>query len=337
MAAAVTLATRVRVTRGAFTLDAEVTAEDGEVVAVLGPNGAGKTTLLRALAGLEPYDKRRLADVGFVFQDHRLFPHLSARDNVAFPLRTKGCRRPRAREAADGWLARLGLAEQAGLRPAGLSGGQAQRVALARALCASPGLLLLDEPLAALDAATRVEVRGVLRQELERFTGPALLVTHDPLDALSLADRVLVLEAGRVVQQAAPHELVRRPATAFVAALSGLNLLHGTAHDGVMQLDGGGALVLGDRGLSGRALAVVRPSAVLVEREQPRGTSARNVYLGAVTGMEQLGDRVRLAVAGPPDLLADVTAAAVADLRLGAGDSVWLSIKATDLEGYPEL
>jgi molybdate transport system ATP-binding protein len=332
----VSLATRVRVQRGSFDLDAEVTIEDGEVVAVLGPNGAGKTTLLRALSGLDPDDADRLANVGYVFQDYRLFPHLSARDNVAFPLRTRGSRRAKAREEADRWLSRMGLADQAALRPEALSGGQAQRVALARALCASPGLLLLDEPLAALDAATRVEVRHVLHQELERFAGPALLVTHDPLDALSLADRVLVLEAGRVVQHGPPTELVRRPATGFVAALAGLNLLRGTALNGVLELDGGGALVLGDRSLSGRALAVVRPSSVLVQRVRPRGTSARNVYPGTVTGMEQLGDRVRLAVAGPPDLLVDVTAAAVADLRLGPRDDVWLSLKATDLEAYPE-
>ncbi|MFN2538692.1 MAG: ABC transporter ATP-binding protein, partial [Mycobacteriales bacterium] len=251
------LDTEVRVTRGDFLLDVELTVDDGEVVAVLGPNGAGKTTLLRALAGLEPYDADRIADVGFVFQDYRLFPHLSARDNVAFPLRSKGKRHAEARVVAAGWLTRLGVAEQASLRPEQLSGGQAQRVALARALCSSPGLLLLDEPLAALDAATRGDVRHVLHQELDQFAGPTVLVTHEPLDALSLADRVVVLESGRVVQQATPRELVRRPATAFVAALGGLNLLRGTAADGLLTLDGGGSLVLGARGLSGRALAVV--------------------------------------------------------------------------------
>jgi molybdate transport system ATP-binding protein len=237
---------------------------------------------------------------------------------------------------ADSWLARLGVTDQAAFKPAELSGGQAQRVALARALCAQPALLLLDEPLAALDAATRVEVRAVLHQQLRDFTGVAVLVTHDPLDALSLADRVVVLEGGRVVQQARPADLVRRPATAYVAALAGLNLMRGTATGGVLQLDGGGTLVLGDRSLSGRVLAVVRPSAVLVERDEPHATSARNVYPGRVTGLEQLGDRVRVAVTGPPDLFVDVTPAAVADLRLAPGDQVWLSVKATDLEAYPE-
>jgi molybdate transport system ATP-binding protein len=333
MAAAMT---HVQVTRGDFVLDAEISVGDGEVVAVLGPNGAGKTTMLRALAGLDPFDGRRLADVGFVFQDSRLFPHLSARDNIAFPLHIKGSRRAEARREAEVWLDRLGLPGAGDRRPDQLSGGEAQRVALGRALCASPGLLLLDEPLAALDAASRVQVRHVLHQELERFPGPAVLVTHEPLDALSLADRVVVLEAGRVVQEATPHDLVTRPATAFVAALAGLNLLRGGGRDGVLDLDGGGRLVLGDSTLSGRVLAVVRPSAVLVARERPGGTSARNVYAGTVSGMEQLGDRVRLAVAGPPDLLADVTPAAVADLRLKPGDAVWLSLKATDLEAYPE-
>jgi molybdate transport system ATP-binding protein len=330
------LTSHVQVDRGRFTLDVPIDAADGEVLAVLGPNGAGKTTLLRALAGLEPQASSQDRTVGFVFQDYRLFPHLSARDNVAFPLRSRGIRRAPAARLADTWLTRLGVAEQAAVRPAELSGGQAQRVALARALCAEPGLLLLDEPLAALDAATRVEVRAVLHQQLRDFAGVAVLVTHDPLDALSLADRVVVLEGGRVVQQARPAELVRRPATAYVAALAGLNLMRGTATRGVMQLDGGGTLILGDRSLSGRALAVVRPSAILVEREQPHATSARNLYPGRVTGLEQLGDRVRVAVAGPPDLLVDVTPAAVADLRLGPGDRVWLSVKATDLEAYPE-
>ena len=330
------LATHVQVERGSFTLDVPIDADDGEVLAVLGPNGAGKTTLLRALAGLERQHFGPDRAVGFVFQDYRLFPHLSARENVAFPLRSKGIRRVEAGQVADTWLARLGVTDQAAFKPAELSGGQAQRVALARALCAQPALLLLDEPLAALDAATRVEVRAVLHQQLRDFTGIAVLVTHDPLDALSLADRVVVLEGGRVVQQARPADLVRRPATAYVAALAGLNLMRGTATGGVLQLDGGGTLVLGDRSLSGRALAVVRPSAVLVERDEPHATSARNVYPGRVTGLEQLGDRVRVAVTGPPDLFVDVTPAAVADLRLAPGDQVWLSVKATDLEAYPE-
>ena len=331
-----TVAHRVRVNRGAFSLDAEVQVADGEVLALLGPNGAGKTTLLRALAGLDPLDDVRLADVGVVFQEHRLFPHLSAVDNVAFPLRCKGVRRPAARAVAHGWLERLGLAELASRRPAALSGGQAQRVALARALSAEPALLLLDEPLSSLDATARVEVRQVLRQELAAFTGPAVLVTHEPLDALALADRVLVLEEGLATQVGSPHELLSWPATPFVAALAGLNLLRGTASAGHVQLDGGGALELADRSLSGRVLTVVRPSSVVVELDRPRRTSARNVLAGRVTDAEQQGSSVRLTVAGPPVLHVDVTAAAVAELRLGPGVPVWLSVKASEIEAYPE-
>ena len=340
----------VVVRRDAFTLDAAVRADPGEVVAVLGPNGAGKSTLLRALAGLLPLDDgyavlggRRLDDltpqqreVGVVFQDYRLFPHLSARENVAFPLRSRGKNKHEARAAADAWLTRLGLGDLGDRKPGALSGGQAQRVALARALCADPKLLLLDEPLAALDVGIRAEVRVELHQQLADFAGPALLVTHDPLEALALADRLVVLEGGRVVQDDTPSEVVRRPATPYVAKLAGLNLLHGIAADGVLELHGGGRLVTADRSLSGPALAVVRPSAVLLERGRPQGSSARNVFGMHVKGLEVLGDRVRVSLDGPPSLLVDVTAAAVAELRLTLGDPVWLSIKATDLETYPD-
>ncbi len=238
-----------QVRRGSFALEVAFDAPPGEVVGVLGPNGAGKSTLLRALAGLTPVSagtvllgERVLDDagtgafvepnarpVGFVFQDYRLFPHLSVRDNVAFPLRSAGLGREGARAAADRWLGRLGLADLADRRPGALSGGQAQRVALARALAGEPALLLLDEPLSALDARTRLDVQDELRRHLSAFAGPSLLVTHDPLEALVLADRLLVLEDGRIVQDGRPGEVARRPATDYVARLVGLNLYPGRA------------------------------------------------------------------------------------------------------------
>ena len=345
---------RLTVQRGPFTLDVSLHAEPGEVVAVLGPKGAGKSTLLRALAGLIALDDghvqldgqvledtgsaRRLPPqqrrVGVVFQDYRLFPHLSARENIAFGLRSTGTPRAEARAQADDWLARLGLTGLETRRPGELSGGQAQRVALARALCPHPRLLLLDEPLAALDVSTRNEVQAQLHAQLTTFTGPTLLVTHDPLEAIALADRLVIVEHGRVVQDGPPGEVARRPATPYIARLVGLNLLRGTATAGVLDIDGGGRLTTGHAGLTGAALAVVRPSAVLLHSSEPGPSSARNVWPGRMTSLEALGDRVRLTIAGRPTLLADVTTQAVADLRLSPGDPVWVSVKATDIDLY---
>jgi molybdate transport system ATP-binding protein len=243
-----TLSADLRVRRGSFDLDLELTVQPGEVVALLGPNGAGKSTALRLLAGLLPLDdgtvrlgrtvvedtvaRVRLEpeqrQVGVVFQDYLLFPHLTARENVAFGLRARGLARREARERADDWLARVGLAEHADRKPRQLSGGQAQRVALARALAAEPRLLLLDEPLAALDAGTRMEVRADLRHHLGSFDGATVVVTHDALDAMVLADRLVVVEDGRVVQSGAPREVSAHPRTDYVARLVGLNLLAGS-------------------------------------------------------------------------------------------------------------
>ena len=328
------MSTHVVVRRQGFVLDVDLDLVPGEVIAVLGPNGAGKSTLLEALAGLVPLAAGRRPDLrpGLVFQDHRLFPHLSVRDNVAFGLRATGTGRRPARARADAWLARLELSDLADARPGQLSGGQAQRVALARTLCAEPELLLLDEPFAALDAQTRGQTRRFLRAELAAFTGPVVLVTHDAVEALSLADRLVVLDGGRVVQIGSPTEVAARPANGYVASLVGLTLLRGCATDGVVELAGGGRLHTGQATLTGEVLAVVRPSSVVLSRTEPVGTSARNAWAGEVVGLEPTGERVRVAVQGPPDLLVDVTLSAVAELRLGVGDRVWSSVKATDVD-----
>ena len=357
-----TLQMEAVVRRGTFTLDVSLTAAPGEVLGVLGPNGAGKTTLLRALAGLTAVDEGSIRlgttvlddaatgtflpperrPVGLVFQDYRLFPHLPVRDNVAFASRSRGASRRDARRHADRYLAQLDLTALASRKPAQLSGGQAQRVALARALAAEPGLLLLDEPLAALDARTRLDVRTELRRHLATFAGPILLVTHDPLEAMVMTDRLVVIEDGRVVQQGTPAEVAQRPATQYVARLVGLNLYPGilTSADGTVALHGGGVLTAApDSPLPAtgtEVLVAVRPSAISLQTERPHHASPRNVWAGTVAGLEMLADRVRARVDAQPNALVDLTAAAVADLQLRPGQQVWLSAKATEVDVYAE-
>ncbi len=350
-----TLAAHLVVDRPAFRLDVALDVAPGQVLALLGPNGAGKSTSLRALAGLVRLTDGSLVvadrvldrpaddvfvppserSVGMVFQDHLLFPHLTVRDNVAFGLRARGVRAREARGAADGWLDRVGLADRAGSRPAELSGGQAQRVALARALAPEPSLLLLDEPLSALDAGTRMHVRTDLRAHLSGFAGCTVLVTHDPLDALVLADVLVVVEDGLVVQQGSPVEVARAPRTDYVASLVGLNLYRGTSHGGRVEVTGGGALTSTDLH-DGPVFAAFPPGAVVLHAQEPAG-SARNTWPGVVAGLEQRGDAVRVQLDGTPPVLADVTAASVAELRLAPGTPVWAAVKATEVRTYPAV
>jgi molybdate transport system ATP-binding protein len=324
------------------------------VLAVLGPNGAGKSTLLRVLAGLValesgelrlgeraldepgkgrfvPPQQRRL---GVVFQDHRLFPHLRVIDNVAFGLRSRGVGAGPARQAAERWLERVGVADLRRRHPKQLSGGQAQRVALARALACEPDALLMDEPLAALDVQTRATVQADLREHLAAFGGPAIIVTHDPIEALLLAGRIVVLEHGRVAQAGSPAEITSRPLTPYVAQLVGMNLYTGIAHGDTVRVDGGGTVVAADAP-PGHVLAALRPSAITVHTSAPHGSSARNVWAATISSLAPLGDRIRLATSGALPATVDVTAAAVAELDLAPGRQVWLSAKATDVTAYP--
>ncbi|MFF4987322.1 ABC transporter ATP-binding protein [Streptosporangium saharense] len=341
-----TLRARVVVTRPSFHLDLDLTVAPGEVVALLGPNGAGKTTALRALAGLTPVDDGHITldgrplhtlaaedrPVGMVFQDYLLFPHLSALENVAFGPRCRGVGRARARRTALEWLRRVGLEEYAAVRPGRLSGGQAQRVALARALAAEPRLLLLDEPLAALDAHTRLEIRSRLRRHLADFDGATVLVTHDPLDAMVLADRLVVVENGTVVQEGAPAEVARRPRTDYVARLVGLNL-HRGAGTGSHVAVGEVSFSVADP-VEGPAFVAFSPSAVALYRTRPDG-SPRNLWQAVIEGMERHGDNVRVHLEGPLPVAADVTPAAVAELGLTPGQPIWVSVKATETHAYP--
>jgi molybdate transport system ATP-binding protein len=348
-----TLYADLRVARAAgFELGAELTIAPGEVVALLGPNGAGKTTALRAIAGLLPltHGSIRLDDqiwdqppavfrsadrrpIGVVFQDYLLFNHLSALENVAFGLRARGVDRRSARADALRWLETVDLAAHARSRPRSLSGGQAQRVALVRALATEPELLLLDEPLAALDAGTTLHVRAELGRHLDRFEGRTLLVTHDPLDAMVLADRLIIIENGRIVQEGPPAEVARRPRTDYVAQLVGLNLYRGQADGTTVALAGGGRLTIAAP-TTGAVHVAFPPSAVSLYAERPSG-SPRNSWPVVVTGIEQHAHTVRVRLDGPPALLADVTPAAVAELRLAPGTTVWATLKATEIHTYP--
>ncbi|MGC4922760.1 ABC transporter permease [Streptomyces sp. DT197] len=329
-----------------------LTAPAGTTIAVVGPNGAGKTTLLRALLGLTPRahaevllggrDVTRLPthrrEVAWVPQDGALFPHLSALANTAYGLRARGVPRAEARRQAREWLVRLGVGELAGRRPAQLSGGQAQRVALARALAARPRLLLLDEPLAALDQTTRARVRHTLRRHLAGFGGVCLIVTHDPVEAVSLADRVLVLEGGAAVQDAPPAEVTRHPRSPWVARMLGGNAWEGTAGPGgTVELAGGGLLTTapGEGTLPGPGapvLAVIAPEAVSLHLARPEG-SPRNVWSGTVRELTAVGSRLRVLVTSPevPALVAEITPAAAADLGLADGTRVWTAVKATEV------
>jgi molybdate transport system ATP-binding protein len=348
---------RVLVRRGSFTLDVELAAEPGEVLAVLGPNGAGKSTLLGVLSGLLRPDgghvrigDRLVAGDGVHVPPHRrgvgllapqalLFPHLSALHNVAFGPRAHGTPRAAAEARARELLAAVNATELADRRPSQLSGGQQQRVALARALAPEPGLLLLDEPLAALDVDATPAMRSLLRRVIRDAKQTAVLVTHSALDALVLADRVLVLTAGEMVEQGSTRDVLTRPRSPFTARIAGLNLVPGRrCPEGLCTADGLVVSGLASDVVEGEpAVAVFPPSAVAVFREEPHG-SPRNVLPVRLAAIEPRGDVVRLrAVArdGGPlaanGLAADVTPAAVADLAVEPGAELWFAVKATEV------
>jgi len=329
-----------------------VRVEPGECLALAGPSGAGKTSVLRVAAGLlrpahgrveahgetwldtargveVPAERRRC---GFVFQDYALFPHLSAWQNVSYGLR--GLRRRERRSRSLELLARFGLGGRADARPGNLSGGERQRVALARALARMPEVLLLDEPLSALDARTRVSAARELATVLRASQAPALLVTHDFTEAAQLADRVGIVDSGRVVQEGTASELAARPRSAFVADFTGAVVLTGIARRGAdglthVELDGGGHVVSADVA-EGEVAVSLYPWEIAIEpTSQQQHGSAQNRLTVEVLSITTIGNRVRLGLVAPQPLAAEVTQAGAERLGLRTGAVVTASWKAT--------
>jgi molybdate transport system ATP-binding protein len=348
-------------------LDVQLTVASGEVLAILGPNGAGKSTLLQVIAGLVRPDSghvrvgdRVLADVatgvhvdthdrrvGLLMQDALLFPHLSVIANVAFGARSgKRLNRRASRAIADRWLAEVEATDLAGRKPRHLSGGQAQRVALARALAAEPDVLLLDEPLTGLDVGAATAMRTVLRHVLVRDGRSSVLVTHDLLDVVTLADRVVILDAGRIVESGPTATVLAAPRSSFGARFAGVNLVAGRAGtDGTLLTDYGqrwhGRY---DEGVQAGiqqghpVTATFHPSAVAVYRDKPHG-SPRNTVEVVVAELDSRGPAIRVRADGQPDgspgLSADVTVESAADLRLGPGQRVFFTVKTQEVTIHP--
>jgi molybdenum ABC transporter ATP-binding protein len=345
------LTIEAQTTRGALELDVALAVERGECLAIAGPSGAGKTSILRVAAGLlrpdhgrveaggttwlstdrdidVPAERRRC---GYVFQDYALFPHLSAWQNVAYPLRGVPRRERRAR-ALD-LLDRFGLSDRAEARPRTLSGGERQRVAVARALARRPEVLLLDEPLSALDARTRADAARELGALLRESEAPALLVTHDFTEAAQLGDRVGVIDRGRVVHQGTPSQLASAPRSGFVADFTGAVVFTGTAYQrsgGLteVELDGGGTVTSPDAA-AGFVAVSVYPWEIVVEPagQESRG-SAQNTLRAEIVSVTTIGNRVRLGLLAAQPFVAEITQDSADRLGLKPGVRVAATWKA---------
>jgi molybdate transport system ATP-binding protein len=343
---------------GRIELDVALDVGPGRCLALAGPSGSGKTTVLRIIAGIVRPEAGRVTcdeDVwldtadgidlpperrscGYVFQDYALFAHLSAWQNVAYAMRG----RPRAerRGRAVELLARFGVEHVAEARPATLSGGERQRVAVARALAREPRVLLLDEPLSALDARTRAGGQRALAAVLRETAVPAVLVTHDFAEAATLGDEVAVIDRGRLLQRGTPGRLASAPASSFVADFVGAVVLHGVARAGadgltVVELEGGGRIVSTDAA-AGPVAASVFPWDIVIEPPGASGAgSARNRLAAQVQTVTTIGGRVRLGLSGGQPLVAEVTEAAAAELGLAPGASVVATWKATTTRLVP--
>ncbi|MFQ5513160.1 MAG: ABC transporter ATP-binding protein [Myxococcota bacterium] len=357
------LEAQIQLSRGDLRLDVELSGAEGETLVLLGPNGSGKSTLVDALAGLIPLEAgevqlddrilestargvrepARRRPIGVMFQGIWLFPHLSVADNVAYGLRARGLGRARARERIAPWLERLELTALATRLPRQLSGGEAQRVALARALATEPRLLLLDEPLSALDLESRPRTRALLQRLLCGFAGVRIVITHDPIEALLLADRLAILEEGRIVQVDPPERVRMRPRSPYAAAFAGVNLLSGVlVREAGRVIFRNGSLELPVREPAGVASgadavavhATLRPGDVTLE-PAGEGAARPGTVEGAIESIELLGDRVRVKLRSDPPLFADVTPETLRARALEHGSRVRAVVDGRALALYP--
>ncbi|CAN5631918.1 ATP-binding cassette domain-containing protein [soil metagenome] len=338
----------------------DLTLDDGDVLAVLGPNGAGKSTLLSLIAGLLRPDDGRISlgdtvitdtetgvfvppharDIAMLAQQALLFPHMTVAANVGYAPRCKGHSRSDALAVAGKWLQAVDAEHLAHRRPAQLSGGQAQRVAVARALAAEPRLLLLDEPMAALDVTAAPAVRRLLRDILRKDRRTAVIVTHDLLDALAIANKMVIIENGRIVERGPVRDILTSPRSEFAARIAGVNLISGVVTEPGVIRTSWGAIVSGTGEIDGAAVALFQPAAVSVHLDPPHG-SPRNVIPVTIAEMDINGTTVRLRSTDQPDgstgLAADITAAAAADLDIAPGHEVYFVVKAHEVQLLPAL
>lgn len=346
---------------GGFGLELSFSARPGSTTVLVGESGAGKSSVLRLLAGLDRPDRGRITvdeqvyldtdsgvnrppwerDLGYVSQDYSLFPHLTVEQNVGFGLESIGLPARAVRARVADALKSAGISDLKNRLPAQLSGGQQQRAALARALTLNPRLLLLDEPLSALDLQTRRVVRTELRGLLARLPCITVYVTHSPVEALIFGDQIMVLNRGRVSQMGSREDLLQHPRTPFVAELMGTNLFAGTMRERAEPVlarlhTAEGDLVLSSQPGEAEVFATVSPREITIYRQLPEA-SAQNAFAGPILELAPeppAGERVRVVLGTTPPLVAEVTREAVAGLGLKEGLFVYATFKATGVNTY---
>jgi len=337
----------LKVDLGDFLLkDINLDIESGEYFIILGPTGAGKTVLLEAIAGLYPVlegeiwvDGREITNenpekrgIGIVYQDQVLFPHLSAEENIAFGLKMRKCSKREIKTRIDAMAEVVGISHLLKRNPVTLSGGEKQKVALARALITEPKVLLLDEPLSALDPETRERMQGELREIHHRVKVTIIHVTHGFEEAIALGYRVAVLNDGCVAQVGTPEEILRQPSSEFVArfALS-RNIFSGSAENGFIEIDGVRLRAITES--KGNVHLSLRPEDILISKE-PIESSARNCFQGIVADIADRGSFVYVTVSLPPDFVCLVTRQAFEELELRKGVRVWITFKASAIHVF---